>query len=84
VLPLPLVVSLPILVKSEALVYQYIDSQDSLTEFVNNIRSSEWIVIDTEFIREKTYYPQLCLIQIAAGEHLACIDPIVLKDCRSR
>ncbi len=79
-LPLPLVVSLPILVKSEALVYQYIDSQDSLTEFVNNIRSSEWIVIDTEFIREKTYYPQLCLIQIAAGEHLACIDPIVLKD----
>ena len=60
--------------------YQYIDSQDSLTEFVNNIRSSEWIVIDTEFIREKTYYPQLCLIQIAAGEHLACIDPIALKD----
>ena len=60
--------------------YQYIDSQDSLTEFVNNIRLSEWIVIDTEFIREKTYYPQLCLIQIAAGEHLACIDPIALKD----
>lgn len=60
--------------------YQYIDSQESLAEFVNNIRSFEWIVIDTEFIREKTYYPQLCLIQVAAGEHLACIDPIALKD----
>ena len=63
--------------------YQFIDSQDSLTEFVNNIRSCEWIVIDTEFIREKTYYPQLCLIQIAAGEHLACIDPIALTDLSS-
>ncbi len=60
--------------------YQFIDSPDELTEFVNNIRSAEWIVIDTEFIREKTYYPQLCLIQIAAGEHLACIDPIALED----
>jgi len=64
-------------------VYQFINSQESLTEFVNNIRSSEWIVIDTEFIREKTYYPQLCLIQIAAGEHLACIDPIALDDLSS-
>lgn len=63
--------------------YQFIDSQDELTEFVNNIRSNEWIVIDTEFIREKTYYPQLCLIQIAAGEHLACIDPIALDDLSS-
>ena len=60
--------------------YQFIDSQESLTEFVNNIRHCEWIVIDTEFIREKTYYPQLCLIQIAADEHLACIDPIALND----
>ena len=60
--------------------YQFIDSQEDLTEFVNNIRDCEWIVIDTEFIREKTYYPQLCLIQIAAKEHLACIDPIALDD----
>ncbi len=60
--------------------YQFIDSQEALTEFVNNIRLCEWIVIDTEFIREKTYYPQLCLIQIAADEHLACIDPIALDD----
>jgi len=64
-------------------VYQFIDSPDELTTFVSNIRSSEWIVIDTEFIREKTYYPQLCLIQIAADEHLACIDPIALEDLSS-
>jgi len=64
----------------EALVYQFIDSQEGLAEFVNNIRDCEWIVVDTEFIREKTYYPQLCLIQVAAKEHLACIDPIALSD----
>ncbi|RVU85448.1 ribonuclease D [Leucothrix sargassi] len=60
--------------------YQYIDSQQALTDFVAQIRSSEWVVIDTEFIREKSYYPQLCLIQIAAGEHMACIDPIAIDD----
>jgi len=61
-------------------VYQFIDSQQALTDFVTSIRSSKYVVIDTEFIREKTYYPQLCLIQIAAGEQMACIDPIALSD----
>lgn len=60
--------------------YQYIDSQQALTDFVASIRSCKWIAIDTEFIREKTYYPQLCLIQIAAGDVMACIDPIALDD----
>lgn len=65
---------------SEVQVYQFIDSQQALTDFVTSIRPCKWIAIDTEFIREKTYYPQLCLIQIAAGEHMACIDPIALDD----
>jgi ribonuclease D len=30
--------------------------------------------VDTEFVREKTYYPQLCLIQIGTGEQVACVD----------
>lgn len=60
--------------------YQYIDNPQALTEFVSRIRNQPWIVIDTEFIRERTYYPQLCLIQIAAGDDMACIDPIALTD----
>lgn len=60
--------------------YQYIDNPQALTEFVSRIRNQPWIVIDTEFIRERTYYPQLCLIQIAAGDAMACIDPIALSD----
>ena len=32
--------------------------------------------IDTEFLREKTYYPQLCLIQIAGNGIVFAIDPL--------
>ncbi len=59
---------------------QFIDSNTELNDFCNAIKDSEWLAIDTEFVREKTYYPQLCLIQVSNGEHLACIDPITLKD----
>lgn len=34
------------------------------------------IAVDTEFIREKTYWPQLCLIQVSDGERDYCIDPL--------
>ncbi len=59
---------------------QYIDSHDRLISFCDAIKNSEWLAIDTEFVREKTYYPQLCLIQVSNGEELACIDPIALDD----
>ncbi|MCL2680037.1 MAG: ribonuclease D [Coriobacteriia bacterium] len=34
------------------------------------------VAIDTEFMREKTYYPQLCLLQIAADDQVFLIDPL--------
>lgn len=59
---------------------QYIDNSDALITFCDAITNSEWLAIDTEFVREKTYYPQLCLIQVSNGEQLACIDPIALDN----
>ncbi len=44
------------------------------------LRGSEWLAVDTEFIRERTYYPRLCLIQVSNGEVAACVDPIVLGE----
>lgn len=58
----------------------YIDTPAALKSFCSQIAQSQWLAIDTEFLREKTYYPQLCLMQIANDEVIACIDPIVLTD----
>ena len=39
-------------------------------------QNAKFIAIDTEFMRERTYYPQLCLIQISDGQIAVAIDPL--------
>lgn len=39
-----------------------------------------WLALDTEFMRERTYYPRLCLIQLATDQLSAVIDPLALPD----
>ncbi|MGH8454831.1 MAG: ribonuclease D, partial [Nevskiales bacterium] len=58
----------------------YIDTPAALDDFCAQLRGRDWLAVDTEFIRERTYYPQLCLVQVSDGETQACIDPIRLKD----
>ncbi|MFQ3361428.1 MAG: ribonuclease D [Alphaproteobacteria bacterium] len=48
----------------------------SLQQLCKKIEDSEYLAIDTEFLRDKTYYPKLCLIQIANDKIEAIIDPI--------
>lgn len=65
--------------------YQVITTTTDLLSYINIIRHCQWLALDTEFIRERTYYPKLCLVQIAAydvaGElQLACIDPLEIDD----
>ena len=38
------------------------------------------LAVDTEFLREKTYYPKLCLVQVSTGEEIAAIDPLSIDD----
>lgn len=38
------------------------------------------IGLDTEFMRERTYHPQLCLVQISWARHAACVDPLALPE----
>jgi len=59
---------------------QYIDTPDALRQFTRQVSGADWIALDTEFLREKTYYPKLCLIQIATPEIVACIDPLALDE----
>ncbi|MEW6038558.1 MAG: ribonuclease D [Pseudomonadota bacterium] len=60
----------------------YIDSPDELGTFCKSIGASPWIAVDTEFVRDKTYYPKFCLLQIANDSQAACIDPLNIEDLR--
>jgi ribonuclease D len=57
---------------------QYINTPDQLAKLCAQIEKEPWLALDTEFLREKTYYPKFCLLQIATPEWVACIDPLVL------
>ncbi|MCZ6498111.1 MAG: HRDC domain-containing protein [Gammaproteobacteria bacterium] len=52
----------------------YVDSDSKLTALLASIATEPALALDTEFVREKTYYPKLCLIQIATPKLTACID----------
>lgn len=56
----------------------YIDDQDSLESFAERARSARVLAVDTEFLREKTYYPKLCLVQLSADDEVAVVDPFAV------
>ena len=58
----------------------YITEEDELKGFCSQIRPCQWLAIDTEFVREKTYYHNLGLIQVSGNGTCAAIDPIALKN----
>lgn len=58
----------------------YIDTNEQLASFCSDLHQQKWLALDTEFIREKTYYPKLALVQIASDSKIACIDPLTITD----
>lgn len=59
---------------------EYIETTDGVRELAERARNASVLAIDTEFIREKTYYPKLCLLQLATDEQVWIIDPFKAKD----
>ena len=54
-----------------------ITDQNDLDQFCASLKDKDFLTVDTEFLREKTYYPKLCLIQISDPDgHAAAIDPL--------
>jgi hypothetical protein len=51
-----------------------------LCDFLHNIKDETELAIDTEFKRINTYYPILCLVQIATKSATDCIDVLAIKN----
>ena len=51
------------------------DSQ-SLAALCQRLSRADYVTVDTEFIRERTYWPELCLVQVAGPDDFAAIDPL--------
>ncbi len=57
-------------------IHDLITTTDRLAELCERLAKSEFVAVDTEFMRENTYWPELCLVQIANEEEAAAIDPL--------
>jgi ribonuclease D len=51
-------------------------STESLANFCTTHAASEFITVDTEFMRERTYWPKLCLVQLAGPDESVAVDPL--------
>ena len=58
----------------------YICDAVELEAFCQRARTHRVVGVDTEFIRERSYHPKLCLVQIATDEEAAAIDPLLIDD----
>lgn len=60
--------------------YQMVTTQAQLQDCCEALSGSRFLALDTEFLREKTYFPKLALIQITDGNENFIIDPLSISD----
>jgi len=58
--------------------YSLIATPDGLAALLERWRAEPWLAVDTEFVREDTYFGQLCLIQLSDGRTHVCVDALAL------
>lgn len=58
----------------------FIDNAPALTALCDRLQGCGWLAIDTEFERVNTYYPELCLLQLAHDDITAVVDPLAIGD----
>ena len=65
--------------ESDCITLEVINDQDALLTIVKELLDVEIFAIDTEFHREKTYYPKLALLQLRWADRIAILDPLNLE-----
>ncbi len=60
--------------------YQYIQTDSALADYCQQAMQVDAIAVDTEFVRTRTLYPQLGLIQLYDGKQIALVDPLSVND----
>ncbi len=55
---------------------QVISDSASLAGFCQRLAEADYVTVDTEFMRVRTYWPQLCLVQLAGPDEAAVVDPL--------
>ena len=63
--------------------FHSIDREDELAAAVARWRAAPELALDTEFVFERTFYPRLGLVQMAAGGEIALIDAVAVPDLAS-
>lgn len=53
-----------------------ITTTEQLKDFCSSLSKADFVTVDTEFMRERTYWSKLCLVQIAGPDKFAAIDPL--------
>jgi ribonuclease D len=57
-------------------IHPLITTTEDLAELCARLAEGDFVCVDTEFMRENTYYPMLCLVQLGNEEEAAAIDPL--------
>ena len=55
---------------------EFIATSEALAAFCTRLEADAFVTVDTEFMREKTYYPELCLVQLAGANDVAVVDAL--------
>ena len=57
------------------IIHPLVTDTATLAALCERLAQADFVTVDTEFMRESTYYPDLCLVQVASPTEAAAIDP---------
>jgi len=58
--------------------FDFVATPEALAARIERWREAPWLAVDTEFVREDTYFAQLCLVQVSDGASQVCVDALAL------